>query len=141
MAPEFQLSGIVTQKCDVYAFGVVMLELVSGDEPLKYLIEEEDENGRGGGYRRVSVIETAREAMKCVGGVRRFVDRRLKDSFPVEVAEKMVQVALECVEEDPDMRPDMGLVAGVVSKQFLESQKWAERIGLPTDISVSLAPR
>lgn len=141
MAPEFQLSGIVTQKCDVYAFGVVMLELVSGDEPLKYLIEEEDENGRGGGYKRVSVIETAREAMKCVGGVRKFVDRRLKDSFPVEVAEKMVQVALECVEEDPDMRPDMGLVAGVVSKQFLESQKWAERIGLPTDISVSLAPR
>lgn len=141
MAPEFQLSGIVTQKCDVYAFGVVMLELISGDEPLKYLIEEEDENGRGGGYRRVSVIETAREAVKRVGGVRRFVDRRLKDSFPVEVAEKMVQLALECVEEDPDLRPDMVWVAAVVSKQFLESQKWAERIGLPIDISVSLAAR
>ncbi|KAL6208703.1 hypothetical protein ACLB2K_019649 [Fragaria x ananassa] len=36
------------------------------------------------------------------GGVRRWVDRRLKDSFPMEVAEKMVQVALECVEDEED---------------------------------------
>ncbi|PRQ58772.1 putative protein kinase RLK-Pelle-LysM family [Rosa chinensis] len=136
MAPEFQVSGVVTQKCDVYAFGVVILELVSGEEPLKYKMEVED-----GGYKRVSVIETAREAVKSVGGVRRWVDRRLKDSFPMEVAEKMVQVALECVEDDPERRPDMGRVAGLVSKLFLESQKWAENIGLPTDISVSLAAR
>ncbi|KAM5555977.1 lysM domain receptor-like kinase 3 [Rosa sericea] len=136
MAPEFQVSGVVTQKCDVYAFGVVMLELVSGEEPLKYKMEVED-----GGYKRVSVIEMAREAVKSVGGVRRWVDRRLKDSFPMEVAEKMVQVALECVEDDPERRPDMGRVAGLVSKLFLESQHWAERIGLPIDISVSLAAR
>ncbi|KAL6126448.1 hypothetical protein ACLB2K_074497 [Fragaria x ananassa] len=136
MAPEFQLSGVVTQKFDVYAFGVVMLELMSGDEPLKYMMEAEE-----GGYKRMSLIETAREAVKCGGGVRRWVDRRLKDSFPMEVAEKLVQVALECVEDDPERRPDMGRVAGLVSKLFLESQKWAERIGLPLDISVSLAPR
>ncbi|KAL6183140.1 hypothetical protein ACLB2K_044551 [Fragaria x ananassa] len=87
MAPEFQLSGVVTQKFDVYAFGVVMLELMSGDEPLKYKMEAEE-----GGYKRMSLIEKAREAVKCGGGVRRWVDRRLKDSFPMEVAEKMVQV-------------------------------------------------
>ncbi|XP_050386513.1 lysM domain receptor-like kinase 3 [Argentina anserina] len=136
MAPEFQVSGAVTQKCDVYAFGVVMLELISGEEPLKYKMEAED-----GGYKRVSVIETARDAVECGGGVRRWVDRRLKDSFPMDVAEKIVQVALECVEDDPERRPDMGRVAGLVSKLFLESQKWAERIGLPLDMSVSLAPR
>ncbi|KAL6138260.1 hypothetical protein ACLB2K_063543 [Fragaria x ananassa] len=94
MAPEFQLSGVVMQKFDVYAFGVVMLELMSGDEPLKYKMEAEE-----GGYKRMSLIEKAREAVKCGGGVRRWVDRRLKDSFPMEVAEKMVQVALECVED------------------------------------------
>ncbi|KAL6209929.1 hypothetical protein ACLB2K_020868 [Fragaria x ananassa] len=87
MAPEFQLSGVVTQKFDVYAFGVVMLELMSGDESLKYKMEAEE-----GGYKRMSLIEKAREAVKCGGGVRRWVDRRLKDSFPMEVAKKMVQV-------------------------------------------------
>ncbi|KAL6227854.1 hypothetical protein ACLB2K_001810 [Fragaria x ananassa] len=60
MAPEFQLSGVVTQKFDVYAFGVVMLELMSGDEPLKYKMEAEE-----GGYKRMSLIEKAREAVKC----------------------------------------------------------------------------
>ncbi|KAJ4845806.1 hypothetical protein Tsubulata_027811 [Turnera subulata] len=47
MAPEFQGSGIVTQKCDVYAFGVVVLELVSGEDALRYYFDEER-----GGYRR-----------------------------------------------------------------------------------------
>ncbi|CAN6565830.1 unnamed protein product [Malus baccata var. baccata] len=139
MAPEFQLTGIVTQKCDVYAFGVVLLELISGEEPLKYIM---DGNGGGGGYRRVSLIESAREALSggC-GGVRRWVDGRLKDSFPMDVAEKMVLVALECMEEDPDRRPDMGPVAGLVSKLFLESHGWAEKMSVPIDISVSFAPR
>lgn len=137
MAPEFQASGMVTQKCDVYAFGVVVLELVSGEEALRYLFDEES-----GGYKRVSVIERAREAVAGgQGGVRKWVDRRLKDSFPMEVAEKMVLVGLECVEDDPKKRPDMGQVAVRVSKLYLESKNWAESIGMPTDISVSMAPR
>ena len=32
--------------------------------------------------------------------------------FPVEIAEKVTRVALECVYMDPDKRPDMGLIAG-----------------------------
>ncbi|XP_059457991.1 lysM domain receptor-like kinase 3 [Corylus avellana] len=139
MAPEFQSTGIASQKSDVYAFGVVVLELLSGEEALKYSFDEE-----GGGYRRVSVIDTARETVVEGGGdgmVRRWVDRRLKDSYPVDVAEKMVRLGLDCVEEDPDKRPDMSRVALWVSKLYMESQKWAERIGMPTDFSVSMAPR
>ena len=135
MAPEFQQTGLATQESDVYAFGVVVLELLSGEEVLKFAFDD------NGGYRRVSVIDTAREASGEYGGVRKWVDRRLRDSYPVEVAEKMVRLALECVEEDPNKRPDMGRVALLVSKLYLESQHWADQIGLPTDFSVSLAPR
>lgn len=136
MSPEFQLTGIPTQKCDIYAFGVVILELLSGEEPLKYRLEE----GTDGGYRRVSVIETARAAIEG-GDLRMWIDRRLKDSYPVDAAENMVRVGLECAEEDPNKRPDMGRVAVVVSKLYLDSKNWAEQIGVPMDISVSLAPR
>ncbi|KAK3232478.1 hypothetical protein Dsin_004359 [Dipteronia sinensis] len=138
MSPEFQVSGIATQKCDVYAFGVVLLELLSGKEALRFVIDE-----GSGGYERISVIENASHAVAGPGGggVRKWVDRRLKDSYPVEVAEKMVALGLQCVDENPEKRPDMGKVAGLVSRLYLESKTWAERIGLPTDFSVSLAPR
>ncbi|KAJ7975048.1 LysM domain receptor-like kinase [Quillaja saponaria] len=137
MAPELQVTGIATQKTDVYAFGIVVLELLCGEEALKYKFNE---NG-GGGYKRLSVIDPAREAVAEVGGVRKWIDKRLKDSFPVEVAEKMVWVGLECVGDDPEKRPDMGRVAALVSKLYLESKNWAEQIGMPIDFSVSLAPR
>ncbi|KAF5794617.1 putative protein kinase RLK-Pelle-LysM family [Helianthus annuus] len=136
MSPEFQSSGIATQKSDVYAFGVVVLEILSGEEPLKYRKENES-----GDYVRVSLIETAREAVES-GGVRRWMDRRLKDSFPEEVAMKMVQLGLVCVEEDPEKRPDISWVTGRISKLYLESQRWMEKMGpFPSDFSVSMAPR
>lgn len=144
MSPEFRASGLATQKSDVYAFGVVILEILSGEEPLKFVVEKmSDGDGvSGGSLRSVSLIETAREAVAGgSSGVRRWVDRRLKDSFPVEVAEQMVQLGLECVEEDLLRRPDMARVASWVSKLYLESKGWAERFALPTDLSVSMAPR
>lgn len=138
MAPEFQANGIPTAKTDVFAFGVVILELLSGKEPLKYEIDEES-----GGYRRISLIQMAREAAVEGGGgrLRWWVDNRLKDSYPVEVAAKVLRVGLECVEEDPERRPDMRWVAGRVSKLYLESKTWAETMGVPTDFTVTLAPR
>ncbi|XP_057425324.1 protein LYK5-like [Lotus japonicus] len=136
MAPEFQASGVATMKTDVYAFGVVVLELLSGEEAVRF------EFGGDGGYRKVCVVETAREAVEeHGGGVRLWVDKRLRDSFPVEVAEKMIRVGLGCVEEDPNERPDMGRVSNEVSKLYLESKKWAEKMGTNIDFSVSLAPR
>lgn len=106
-------------------------------EALKYRVDEET-----GAYVRISVVEAAREAVEGGGGgIRKWVDRRLKDSFPVEVVEKLARLALDCVVDDPDTRPDMGQVAGRISQMFLESQKWAEKMGVLTDLTVSLAPR
>lgn len=136
MPPEKLTDGIVSQKSDVFAFGVVMLELISGEEPIRYRYDEE----RRDRYERVSVIERAREALEK-GQVRQWVDARLKDSFPEEVAEKMTRVALSCVHVDPHQRPDMRRVAGKISKLYLESKAWSEQMGVRTDWTVSLAPR
>lgn len=137
MSPEFRITGVSTQKSDVYAFGVVVLEILSGEEPLKYKADD-----AGGGYRRISVVETAREAVEGSGVLlRRWIDRRLKDSYPITVAEKMVRVGLDCVKEDPDKRPDMGLVVGQISRLYLDSMNWSDTMGAAIDYSVSLAPR
>ncbi|MCD7463466.1 hypothetical protein HAX54_050627 [Datura stramonium] len=137
MAPEFQWTGMATVKSDVYAFGVVILELISGKEAVKYEFDEES-----GGYVRVSVIETAAKAAENGGaGLRGWVDKRLKDSYPVDVAEKLIRIGLDCVETNPNNRPDMGRVAGRVSQMYLESKTWAEKFAPLTDFTVSLGPR
>ncbi|KAK6936071.1 Protein kinase domain [Dillenia turbinata] len=141
MSPEFQATGIGTQKSDVFAFGAVILELLSGEEPLKYKFEKST-----GNYRRISVIDTAKAVIdggdeEREGRLRRWIDRRLRDSFPVEVAEKMTRLALDCVHVEADKRPDASRVANKISKMYLASRKWSDRVRVPTEISVSLAPR
>lgn len=140
MSPEFKATGVATQKSDVYAFGVIILELMSAQEPLRYRFDRSS-----GNHRLISVVETARDAVEGGGDVdgklRRWVDKRLKDSFPVETAEKLARVALQCVQEDPDKRPDMKWAAGKISKLYLESRKWGDRVRVPTEFSVSFAPR
>lgn len=97
--------------------------------------------------KQVSVIDRARKVVRVEekeerkGKVRRWVDRRLNDSFPVEAAERLIQIAVKCVEQDPTARPDMTWVAGKVSKVFLDSRMWSNRLRVPTEISVSVGPR
>jgi len=135
MAPEFQVSGVATKKTDVYAFGVVVLELLSGEEAVKFEFNDD------GSYQRTSVVDTARVAAGEYGGVRKWVDRRLRDSFPLSVAERMIRVGLDCVGNDPNERPDMGRVSIEVSKLYLESKDWDQKMGTDIDLTVSLAPR
>ncbi|WMV35799.1 hypothetical protein MTR67_029184 [Solanum verrucosum] len=137
ISPEFQLTGVATQKSDVYAFGVVLLELFSGEEPVRFKYDKTT-----GNYSKISLIDTAREVVECGGRrLRNWVDRRLSDSFPVEVAQKVIRLALDCLHVEPDDRPDMRRVAGKISKLYLESKFWSDRVKMPTEISVSLAPR
>ncbi|KAK3155670.1 hypothetical protein QOZ80_2BG0206120 [Eleusine coracana subsp. coracana] len=138
MAPELIAGDPPSRRSDVFALGVVLLELVSGKEPVRYEVRPNGE------YERTSLIEAA-EAVAAEGGggeaMRRWVDRRLKDSFPVEAAESLTALALRCVAKNPQSRPDMSWVAAKVSKIFLEAQEWAAKFRMPTDISVSIAPR
>ncbi|CAN1833174.1 LysM domain receptor-like kinase 3 [Linum perenne] len=144
MSPEFRSTGIATQKSDVYAFGVVILELLSGEESMKYKFDKSV-----GNYVRTTLIETATAALTSAavggggdGGLRKWVDRRLKDSFPVDVAERLVRIALDCVHVEADKRPDMARVAGKISRLYIDSVKWNDSMRMPTDqISVSLAAR
>ncbi|RRT84520.1 hypothetical protein B296_00000331 [Ensete ventricosum] len=149
MAPEVLAGGVVSRRSDVFAFGVVLLELLSGEEPVRYRFCQEKD-----AIEKVSVIETARAAMGPEGEeeakeeegrrgrIRRWVDRRLGDSFPVEGAEEGMRVALRCVAEEAAERPQMVWVAGKLSKLLIQAKAWEDRVKTtPTRYLTSVGPR
>ncbi|KAI5076868.1 hypothetical protein GOP47_0008933 [Adiantum capillus-veneris] len=102
IAPEWLLHSAVTRKCDVYSFGMVLLEIVGGRKNTR--ISQLEDNEADDWYFPTYVTRKCGE-----GKVLEVVDRRLRQdaSFVDEQARRMIMVALCCIQEDPILRPGM----------------------------------
>ncbi|KAE8675285.1 putative Calmodulin-like 41 [Hibiscus syriacus] len=108
IAREFIETGQVTSKIDVFAFGVVLLELITG----KYAIVTQDR-------REVLLSETVVSIMEKDGAeaeLDSFIDPRLKCDNWTEFALQMAQLSVACLTEEPRKRPSMEEVVSVLSK-------------------------
>ncbi|KAL0331391.1 UNVERIFIED_CONTAM: Proline-rich receptor-like protein kinase PERK9 [Sesamum angustifolium] len=85
MAPEYITTGRFTEKSDVYAFGVIILQVLSGQRKL------------------TSLMRTAAES----GKLEEFVDPALEGKFSETEAARLTKIALDCTDELPDSRPSM----------------------------------
>ncbi|XP_059298758.1 probable LRR receptor-like serine/threonine-protein kinase IRK [Lycium ferocissimum] len=103
MAPEFACKTVkITEKCDVYGFGVLVLEIVTGKKPVEYM--EDD----------VMVLcDVVRGALE-EGKVEECVDRRLHGKFPAEEAIPVMKLGLICTSQVPSNRPDMAEVVNML---------------------------
>ncbi|KAK4480659.1 hypothetical protein RD792_013737 [Penstemon davidsonii] len=113
MAPEFACKTIkITEKSDIYGFGVLVLEIVTGKRPVEYM--EDDV---------VVLCDMVREALD-EGRVDECVDGRLQGKFPVEEAIPVMKLGLICTSQVPSKRPDMGEVVNILEliRSPLESQ-------------------
>ncbi|CAI0423776.1 unnamed protein product [Linum tenue] len=103
MAPEFACKTVkITEKCDVYGFGVLVLEVVTGKRPVEYM--EDDV---------VVLSEMVRGALED-GRVEECVDEKLKGNFPAEEAIPLVKLGLICASQVPSNRPDMEEVINIL---------------------------
>ncbi|KAK4368485.1 hypothetical protein RND71_012277 [Anisodus tanguticus] len=96
MSPEYALEGLFSIKSDVFAFGVVVLEIISGTRNMKFF---EDVNLAGYVWR-LWMKDRALDMM----------DQTIVDSCNDKEMIKFVNVALLCVQEDPADRPTMSTV-------------------------------
>ncbi|KAK6797553.1 hypothetical protein RDI58_005255 [Solanum bulbocastanum] len=96
LAPEYALEGLFSIKSDVFAFGVVVLEIISGNKNLDFL---EDTSLLGHAWK----LWMENKALEIM-------DQSLVDTFNEIEVVKCINIALLCVQEDPGDRPIMSNV-------------------------------
>ncbi|RAL42990.1 hypothetical protein DM860_009772 [Cuscuta australis] len=95
LAPEYALRGHLTEKIDVFAFGVVALEIVSGRPNSDPNLEEEQMYLLDWAWNLYEEKQT-----------HKLVDSRLSE-YNEEEVKQMIGVALLCTQTSPSLRPSM----------------------------------
>ncbi|KAL8456298.1 hypothetical protein ACS0TY_033667 [Phlomoides rotata] len=98
-APEYAMTGQITQKSDVYSFGVVLLELLTGRKPVDHTMPK--------GQQSLVTWATPRLSEDKV---KQCVDPKLNEDYPPKAIAKMAAVAALCVQYEADFRPNMTIV-------------------------------
>ena len=109
MAPEWVFNLQITSKVDVYSYGVVVLEMITGKSPTTGIqIKDKEELCH---ERLVTWVREKRRKRLEVGcWVEQVVDPKLGSNYDVKRMETLANVALDCVQEDKDVRPTMSQV-------------------------------
>ncbi|XP_028773092.1 probable serine/threonine-protein kinase PBL25 [Neltuma alba] len=124
-APEYQRTGQLTVKSDVYSYGVVLLELITGKRVI--------DNTRP--TREQNLVSWARPIFKDPNRYLELADPLLQRNFPVRAFNQAVAVAAMCLNEEPSARP---LISDVVTAlTFLGTGSEADHPSPATDISPS----
>ncbi|KAE8707391.1 Proline-rich receptor-like protein kinase PERK10 [Hibiscus syriacus] len=103
MAPEYASSGKLTEKSDVFSFGVVLLELITGRKPVDASQPLGDE----------SLVEWARPLLSHALDSEEFdglADPKLGGNYVESEMFRMIEAATACVRHSGAKRPRMGQV-------------------------------
>ncbi|KAJ4975684.1 hypothetical protein NE237_000790 [Protea cynaroides] len=99
MSPEYAMRGLFSIKSDVFSFGVLLLEIISGKKNNEYFHEDPSINLIG------HVWELWKE-----GKITEIVDSSMADNYSAHEVSRCIQVGLLCVQESAPDRPTMSSV-------------------------------
>ncbi|KAJ9179273.1 hypothetical protein P3X46_011082 [Hevea brasiliensis] len=97
--PEAQASGNFSKKSDIYSFGIILLELITGQPAIARSID--------GNF--ICIHQRIRPIIER-GDIQSIVDPRLRGEFDANSAWKVVEIAFACVSNTAIQRPDMSHV-------------------------------
>ncbi|KAL3729266.1 hypothetical protein ACJRO7_026375 [Eucalyptus globulus] len=101
-APEWMMRGHFTIKSDIYGFGVVLFEFLTGRKPYDFTDD---------GLLPVDYVRSHLEEERSLYEL---IDSRLGNQFSGKGAQIALQLAVHCLEMDPDARPWMSEVVEVL---------------------------
>ncbi|RDX71411.1 putative serine/threonine-protein kinase PBL5, partial [Mucuna pruriens] len=127
-APDYAMTGQLTFKSDIYSFGVVLLEIITGRKAIDNVKPAKEQN----------LVAWARPLFKDRKRFSEMVDPLLQGQYPVRGLYQALAIAAMCVQEQPNMRP---VIADVVTAlNFLASQKYDPQIHQIHSARKSLSP-
>ena len=117
LAPEWVFNLPITSKVDVYSYGIVVLEMVTGKDPSRSVHAMDD----GGVAEHKRLVTWVREKMNKAAAntslLEEIIDPMLEGKYDISEMKALVQVALQCVEEDKDVRTTMSQVVEMLLRQ------------------------
>ncbi|GLU11306.1 hypothetical protein SLE2022_280610 [Rubroshorea leprosula] len=108
MAPECIANGRLTEKVDVYSFGVLVLEIISGINNTKLESDNSFETLVTNAWKHFHSDTTSRLIDECL------------TSEDVEEIKRVIQVGLLCTQETPSLRPSMTSVIQMLKHKDVE---------------------
>lgn len=100
VAPEYAMTGHLLVKSDVYSYGVVLLELLTGRTPVDMSQPSGQEN----------LVTWARPILRDKDRLEELVDPRLGGKYPKDDFVRVCTIAAACVAPEANQRPTMGEV-------------------------------
>ncbi|KAJ0436160.1 putative protein kinase RLK-Pelle-LRR-II family [Helianthus annuus] len=132
IAPEYLSTGQSSDKTDVFGFGILLLELITGQKALDF--------GKTAANQKGVMLDWVKKLHQD-GKLNLMVDKSLKNNFDRVELEEMVQVALLCTQFSPSNRPKMsevlrmlegeGLVERWEASQNIETPKFRAQESFP----------
>ncbi|KAG2679746.1 hypothetical protein I3760_11G065000 [Carya illinoinensis] len=122
LAPEYAIKGQLTRKADIYSFGVLLLEIVSGRCNTNTRLPFEEQ------YLLERTWELY-ERRVLVG----LVDAALNGDFDAEEACKFLKIGLLCTQDAPKLRPSMSTVVKMLTNKVVVDDTKITKPGLISD--------
>lgn len=123
LAPEYLEREILAPCIDIFAFGVILLEVLSGQTPISSgnSTEEEDEVGLSEKIKVILESENTDE-------LREWIDSALGENYSFDAVVTLANLARACVEEEPSLRPNAGEIVEKLSRLVEELLEGEEQL-------------
>ncbi|KAL3685562.1 hypothetical protein R1sor_003584 [Riccia sorocarpa] len=99
VSPEYSTQGLITEKLDVYSYGILLLEIVSGRKCIDPSAPADEFYIRNWAFK-----------LHGEGCLSKVAEKTLIDSAPAQEIESVLKIALSCVQEVHEKRPSMSEV-------------------------------
>lgn len=123
LAPEYAVRGQLTRKADIYSFGVLLVEIVSGRCNTNSLLPIGDQY----------ILEKAWDLYQQNELVM-LVDISLNGAFDPEEACRILKIALLCTQDNPKLRPSMPSVVKMLAGEMDVDESKITKPGLISDV-------